>query len=163
MHSQQMMARNSQCGSVYITVGATGGSIGGGGAGVKGDSAPHPACRAGQQCACLFLGAVVGTPVSWVGPTPSEVALSGRSEITVDDSSRLPADFPSAKPELPPGKESICQCEVPGWGRSPGEGNGYPLQYSWESHGQRGLVGYSPWGHKESDITQQLNYNQPKL
>ena len=24
-------------------------------------------------------------------------------------------------------------------------------------HGQRRLVGYSPWGHKESDTTQQLN------
>ena len=30
-------------------------------------------------------------------------------------------------------------------GRSPGEGNGHPLQYSClgESHGQRSLVGYS--------------------
>ena len=25
-----------------------------------------------------------------------------------------------------------------------------------EFHGQRSLVGYSPWGHKESDITKQL-------
>ena len=25
-----------------------------------------------------------------------------------------------------------------------------------ESHGQRSLVGYSPWGHKESDTTEQL-------
>ena len=24
---------------------------------------------------------------------------------------------------------------------------------SWEFHGQRSLVGYSPWGHKESDMT----------
>ena len=43
---------------------------------------------------------------------------------------------------------------IPGLGRSPGEGNGNPLQYSCldgESHGQRSLVGYSPWGHKESD------------
>ena len=22
---------------------------------------------------------------------------------------------------------------IPGWGRSPGKGNGYPLQYSWAS------------------------------
>ena len=32
------------------------------------------------------------------------------------------------------GKESVCKsgypCLVPGSGRSPGEGNGYPLQYS---------------------------------
>ena len=25
---------------------------------------------------------------------------------------------------------------------------------SGESHGQRSLVGYSPWGHKESDTTE---------
>ena len=25
-----------------------------------------------------------------------------------------------------------------------------------ESHGQRSLVGYSPWGHRESDTTEQL-------
>ena len=39
---------------------------------------------------------------------------------------------------------------IPGLGRSPGEGHGYPLQYACpeESHGQRTLVGYSPWGHK---------------
>ena len=26
-----------------------------------------------------------------------------------------------------------------------------------ESHGQRSLVGYSPWGHKESDMTEQVS------
>ena len=32
-------------------------------------------------------------------------------------------------------------------------GHDNPLQYSCleNSHGQRSLVGYSPWGHKESD------------
>ena len=41
----------------------------------------------------------------------------------------------------------------PGLGRTPGEGHGSPLQYTCQeiSHGQRSLVGYSPWGHKESD------------
>ena len=39
--------------------------------------------------------------------------------------------------------------------RSPGEGNGKPLQYfPGESHGQRNLVGYSPWRCKESDRTE---------
>ena len=39
---------------------------------------------------------------------------------------------------------------IPGLGRFPGGGNGNPLQYSCleNPHGQRGLVGYSPWGHK---------------
>ena len=27
-----------------------------------------------------------------------------------------------------------------------------------ESHGQRSLTGYSPWGHKESDMTEQLTF-----
>ena len=42
-----------------------------------------------------------------------------------------------------------------GLGRSPGEGNGNPSQYFLlgKSHGWRGLVGYSPWGCKESDMT----------
>ena len=26
-----------------------------------------------------------------------------------------------------------------------------------KSHGQRSLAGYSPWSHKESDMTEQLN------
>ena len=28
-----------------------------------------------------------------------------------------------------------------------------------ESHGQRSLAGYSPWGYKELDMTWQLNNN----
>ena len=35
-------------------------------------------------------------------------------------------------------------------------GNGYPLQYSGEFHGQRSLAGCSPWGHKESDTPGRL-------
>ena len=27
---------------------------------------------------------------------------------------------------------------------------------AWKSHGQRSLGGYNPWGHKESDTTEQL-------
>ena len=67
------------------------------------------------------------------------------------------------------GKESICNMEdlgsVPGLGRSPGEGNGYPLQYSGleNSHGQRSLAGYSPWGHKELDTTEWLSLAHSSL
>ena len=45
---------------------------------------------------------------------------------------------------------------IPGSGRSPAEGNGNPLQYflPGEFHGQRSLVGYGPWSHKESDTTE---------
>ena len=56
-------------------------------------------------------------------------------------------------------KESACQCRRPGfdpWVRK------IPLRRElathsnilvWESHGQRSLAGYSPWGCKESDMT----------
>ena len=51
------------------------------------------------------------------------------------------------------GKESACNVgdlgSIPGLGRSPGEGKGYPLQYSGEFHGL-----YRPWGLKESDTTE---------
>ena len=45
---------------------------------------------------------------------------------------------------------------IPRLGRSPGVGNGTTLQYSGlgESHKLRSLVGYSPQGHKESDMTE---------
>ena len=45
---------------------------------------------------------------------------------------------------------------MPGSGRSPGEGNGNPLQYSCleNPHGQRSLAGFSPWGRKGSDMTE---------
>ena len=48
---------------------------------------------------------------------------------------------------------------IPGLGRSPGVGNGNPLQDSWpgESHGQRSLAGYSPWGCIESGLTGRLS------
>ena len=44
---------------------------------------------------------------------------------------------------------------IPGSGRSPGEGNGNPLQYSClENPMDGGVVGYSPWGCKELDTTE---------
>ena len=61
------------------------------------------------------------------------------------------------------GKESTCSVRdldlIPGLGRSPGEGNGNPFQYSClqNPHGQRSLVGYNPGGGKESDTTEQLS------
>ena len=42
---------------------------------------------------------------------------------------------------------------IPGLGWCSGGAHGNPLQYSWleNSHGQRSLLGYSSWGHKELD------------
>ena len=52
------------------------------------------------------------------------------------------------------------QVRSPGWEDSPGEGNGNPLQYSCleNSMDGRSLVGYSPWGRKESDMTERLHF-----
>ena len=60
------------------------------------------------------------------------------------------------------GKESSCNAgdpgSIPGSERSLGERNGNPLQHPCleKFHGPRSLVGYSPRGHKESDMTVQL-------
>ena len=45
---------------------------------------------------------------------------------------------------------------IPGSGRSPGGGQPTPAFLPGEFHGQRSLVGNSPWGHKESATTEQL-------
>ena len=54
---------------------------------------------------------------------------------------------------------------IPGSGRSQGEGNGNPLQYSCleKSHGSMSLEGYSPWDGKESDTIYRLSDNNNKL
>ena len=45
---------------------------------------------------------------------------------------------------------------IPESGRSPGKGNGNPLQYSCLENPMEGRsqVGYSPWGRKELDRTE---------
>ena len=54
---------------------------------------------------------------------------------------------------------------IPGLGRSPGIGNGSPLQYSCHGkfHGQRSLAGCTPVGPKESDATEQLRAHTHRL
>ena len=56
------------------------------------------------------------------------------------------------------GKESTFNAgdlgSFPGLGRSPGEGNSYPLQYSDLENSMHCI---SPWRHKESKITEQLS------
>ena len=36
----------------------------------------------------------------------------------------------------------------------------HPSILAWESHGQRSVAGYSPWGRKESDTTEQLSMQE---
>ena len=65
-------------------------------------------------------------------------------------------------------KASACSVgdlgSIPGLGRSPGEGNGNPLQYSCLENSMdwgapQSLVGYSPWCRKESDTTERLHFH----
>ena len=57
------------------------------------------------------------------------------------------------------GKASACNVGdlglIPGPGRSPGEGNGNPLQYSC----LKNSMGYNPWGCKQSDTTERLHFH----
>ena len=70
------------------------------------------------------------------------------------------------------GKEFSCNAGVltltPWLGRSPGERNGNPLQLllPGKFHGQRSLVGYSPWDCKELDMiehTDQMHIHMKPL
>ena len=57
------------------------------------------------------------------------------------------------------GKESTCNVTdlglIPGLGRSPGEGKGYPLQYS----GLENFMDQVHGGNKESDTTERLHFH----
>ena len=60
------------------------------------------------------------------------------------------------------GRERTCNvgdlASIPGSGRSPGEGNSYPLQYSGlENPMDRSLTGYTLWGCKELDTAKRLS------
>ena len=56
-------------------------------------------------------------------------------------------------------KEPACRCRR--LRKIPAEGNDNPLQCSCleNPHGQRSLMGYSPWGHRESDTTELLMFS----
>ena len=75
---------------------------------------------------------------------------------------RLPTQVFMGFPGGSDGKEFACNegnlGSVPGLGRSPGVGHGNPLHYFCleNPHGQRRQAGYSPWGHKELDMTEWL-------
>ena len=69
----------------------------------------------------------------------------------------IPREYYTGFPGSSAGKESACNAGdpglIPGLGRSPGEGIGYPLQYSWaclvaqmlKIHLQCGRHGFHPW------------------
>ena len=65
---------------------------------------------------------------------------------------------PNGIPDCSVGKESACNAGdprlIPGLGRSAGEGEGYPLQYSGLENSMDCIV---HGGHKESDVTEHLS------
>ena len=112
-------------------------------------------------CLSLFLG----SPGSSAGKEP---AYNAGNPSSIPGSGRSPGEgigmcFPGGSDS----KESACNAgdlgSIPGLGRSPGGGHGNPLQYSCleNSHGQRSLVGYSPWGHKESTLSYIYSVDHP--
>ena len=97
---------------------------------------------------------------------------------------KLPTPVFLGLPGSSNGKESACNAGdlrlIPGLERPPGGGHGNTLHYSCleDPHGQRSLVGYSPWGHRVrhyknilkktdslsySSIDQRSNMNFPGL
>ena len=66
-------------------------------------------------------------------------------------------------PDSSVGKESACNAgdlgSVPGLESSPGEGKGYPVQYSGLENSRFSPWWYSPWGCKESDMTEGFSFS----
>ena len=70
------------------------------------------------------------------------------------------------------GKESACSAgDARDSGSIPGSGR-FSWRRKWQLtpvflpekfHGQRSLVGYSPWGHKESDMPEHTQHNNLKI
>ena len=90
---------------------------------------------------------------------PASAVLVGMWRLLLLTLHHPPLNSPSIELSFPggsEGKESVRNAgnpaSIPGLGRSPGGGNGQPTPafLPGESHGQRSLTGYSPWGGKES-------------
>ena len=102
-----------------------------------------------------FPGGPAGKESTCNAGGPGSIPGSGRFPWRRD---RLPTPVFLGFPCGSAGKASTCNSgdlgSIPGLGRSPGEGKGLPTPIFWpgEFHGL-----YSPWGHKESDTTEQLS------
>ena len=71
----------------------------------------------------------------------------------------ITSSFPGGSDSTEPACSARDLSSIPGLERSPGEGYGNPFQCSCleNPHGQRRLVGHSPWGSQESDMTEQIS------
>ena len=81
--------------------------------------------------------------------------LNAGQEATVRTIFGATLGYYSRFPGSSDGKEIACKAgdpgSIPGSGRSPAEGKWQPTPVSLpgKSHGQRRMLGYSPWGGKE--------------
>ena len=95
-----------------------------------------------------FLGSSAGKESSCNAGDPGSISRSGKVQ-------RLFLGFPSASA----GKEYTCSVgdlgSIPGLGRSPGEGNSYPLQYS----GLENSMDCTVHRVAEWDTTEQLSFS----
>ena len=91
----------------------------------------------------------------------SSISHDGRHLCTTKDQSQCWGDFPGGSD----GKSCCLQCRRPWFNPWAGK---IPWRRKWlptpvllpgKSHGRRSLVGYSPWGRKESDMTEQLHFS----
>ena len=84
------------------------------------------------------------------------VRVSVKTGASSQRNSRKVGSYFQGFPGGSAGKESTCNMghldSIPGLRGSPGEGKGYPLQYSGLENSIDSL-----WGHKESDTTEQLS------
>ena len=126
-----------------------------------------PCGSAGKESACNVgnLGSIPGLgrspgegkgyPLQYSGLENSRLLLFPSSLCSWSNRFHLFWGFPGGSD----GKASACneghQSSIPGSGRCPGEGKGSPLQHSCLENTMDGgyLIGYSPWGRKESDTT----------
>ena len=96
----------------------------------------------------------MGFPHSSVGKESTCNAGDPSSIPAVGRRDRLPIPVFLGFPCGSAGKESACNMgdlgSIPGLGRSPGEGKGYPLQFS----AMEKSMDYSLWVPKESDMTE---------
>ena len=84
-------------------------------------------------------------------PSPAVETLVDKYILSLSTLGGFPDDLDS--------KELSCNVGDLDWKDPPGGRRGNPVQYFCleNPHGQRSMVGYSPWGRKESDMTERLS------
>ena len=132
----------------------------------------HESQHARPRCPSPSPGAYPSCPSSpWCHPAMSSIPITLRCPVVQMLATRWRARkwkwSPSVVSDFPGGSDgkSVClQCRRMGFdpwsGKIPWRRKRQPIPVflSGKSHGQRSLVGYSPWGRKESNTTERLHF-----